>query len=529
MYFEKIKISPQRTVTILLASFVFLTGCTDMTKPATDAKSAMAQATYFLKKANRTPNPKIRIKFLRHAFDNAELLDTKWPDFEKPSAFLEKYGDKLASVPDQVYELSMQTRDMESFTWAIAHSNKDYTQHTELLRAWKMGKQWRDYFISEYPEKALSIFMNEALREYNVRFFNQYIDPFKASGYRVEFPLEKTEFNTRFCRFFAEEFRIAIKKGDTKRVEFLIDHMPAHNSAPIIAPKTEEIMRNLADYICHELKDEALACKLVDLGYDMGRIDIDKTGFGADFSKALVADLEHAVIHVLKLNEWHGPLSEKETRFVLFLPNPALRQVHKRHLAEAIKTSIENTKTKDALRLIKVGEKVDPSTPFDYNQILGWSLEYKNRSVFNYVKPKCPRIDPYQVDLAQLAKTPSLFRLHAPKIFRRIYPTMETTPKKDGTTYGRIRDLLRSHRPEAALYVVKNHDLGDEWTELTGGRTLLMDVCEGGNLEAAKFLVERKRANVLTETDYIESNITLFGRAKVKEGRLSPIFFAAQS
>ncbi|MEN7973470.1 MAG: ankyrin repeat domain-containing protein, partial [Verrucomicrobiota bacterium] len=32
-----------------------------------------------------------------------------------------------------------------------------------------------------------------------------------------------------------------------------------------------------------------------------------------------------------------------------------------------------------------------------------------------------------------------------------------------------------------------------------------------------------------TETDYIESNITLFGRAKVKEGRLSPIFFAAQS
>ena len=513
----------------LLAGSVLQTGCSRNYTPGVDAKTDMAIVKWALKKAGHAGIPQTRIKYLRIAHDHAGQLEVRWPDSEKVPAFLEKHGDELERAPGQVYELSMQVRDMDSFKWATARSAKDRTQHAELLKVWKMGKQWRDYFISEYPEKTLSIFMNEAVDDYSIRFFNQYIGQFKASGYRLEFPLEKTDFDVRFCRFFAEMIKTAIQKEDAERIGFLIEHMPARGSVSFIDPFTKKTMQELGDYACHGLKDEALACELVELGYDMNRVELAKTGFGIDFTEALEANPEHAITHVLKLNEWKGELSAEETDFLLALPDPLLRSIHKLHIAETIKVSIKNANTEDALRLVKIREETSPLTPYDYDQLLGWSLEYNNRAVFDYVKTKGTEIDIYQLNLAQLAESHNLFRLYAPKILKKIYRTMNKTPKTDGTTFGRIHDLLTSHHPEAVLYVVENHDFGNAWTETTAGRTLLMDVCEGGNLEAAKYLVEKKGADVHAETGYMEVAVTLFGRSRAKEGRLSPIFFAAKS
>ena len=523
-----------KTTTMLMAAFLlacplFQTGCSRNHTPGVDAKTDMAIVKSTLKKARRARTRQGRTQLLRSAYDDAEELKTRWPDSEKVPSFLEKHGDELKSIPERVYELSMQTRDMESFKWAFERSTKDYTQHSELLKIWQMGKQWRDYFISEYPEKTLSIFMNEAVDNYSIRFFNQYIGDFKASGYRLEFPLEKTEFNARFCRFFAEMIKTAMQKEDTERIGFLIDHMPTRGSVPVIDPYTKKTMQNLGDYACHGLKDEALACELVGLGYDMNRIDLAKTGFGNSFTEALEANPEHAIIHVLKLNEWHGALSVEETAFLLTLPGPLLQSVHKLHIAEAIESSIKTANTENALQLVKTREEIQPLTPYDYDQLLGWSLEYKNRAVFDYVKTKCAQVNIYQLNLAQLAESPHLFRLYAPKILKKIYRSMDKRPRSDGTTFGRIHDLLITHHPESVLYVVKNHDFGDEWTEMTGGRTLLMDVCEGGNLEAAKYLVEEKGADVLAQTGYIEAKTTIFGRSRSTEGRLTPMFFAAKS
>jgi len=515
--------------TLLLAGSVFQTGCSGNYTPGVDAKTDMAIVKWALKKAKRAHIPQARIKYLRIAHDHAGQLEVRWPDSEKVPSFLEKYRDKLEIVPEQVYELSVQTRDMDSFKWAFARSAKDHTQHAELLRIWKMGKQWRDYFISEYPEETLSIFMNEAVDDYSIRFFNQYIGQFKASGYQLEFPLEKTEFNARFCRFFAEMIKTAMQKEDMERIGFLIDHMPVRASVSFIDPYTERTMQDLGDYVCHELKDEALACELVGLGYDMNRINLAKTGFGADFTEALEVDLEYAITHVLKLDQWQGTLSAEETAFLLTLPAPPLRSIHKLHIAEAIETSIQAANTEDALRLVKIREEIQPLTTYDYDQLLGWSLEYKNRAVFDYVKTKCAQVDIFRLDLDQLAGNQNLFRLYAPKILKKIYRTMDKTPKKDGTTFGRIHDLLISHHPEAVLYVVENHDFGNAWTETTEGRTLLMDVCEGGNLEAARYLVEKKGADIHAQTGYIEATSTLFGRARSTEGRLTPMFFAAKS
>jgi len=502
----------RRTTPLLIAVFFlaasFLqTGCSEGDTPKAREKADISQIKSSLKKGGKVWEVPYRIALLRDAYESAAQLESKWPDSERVPVFLEKYGDKLESIPEQVYTLSMQTRDFDSFIWAIDHSAKVDTQHSELLRFWGMGKQWRDYFISEYPEKTLSIFMDRAVDDYSVRFFNQYIGAFKASGYRLVFPLEKTEFNARFCHFFADGIEIAMKKEDTERIGFLLDHMPTYGSVIYIDQYTTKTMQALGDYLCHELKNETLACKLVGLGYDMNRVDLSKTGFGIDFTEALAANPENAITHVLKLNEWHGTLSMEETDFLLTLPDPLLRSIHKLHIAEAIQTSVKNGNTDDTLRLIKVREEIEPLTNYDYDQLLGWSLEYNNRVVFDYVKMKCTEIDIYRLNLAQLAENWPLFRLYAPQILRKIYRTMNKTPKKDGTTYGRIHDLLISHHPEAVLYVVKKYDLMGDWTEVTGGRTLLMDVCEGGNLEAAKYLIERKGANIHAQTGYMELTV----------------------
>ncbi len=512
----------------LAASFL-LTGCSERDTPEAREKADISRIKSSLKRGETVSEVPYRIFLLREAYENAAQLESKWPDSEKVPAFLEKYADPLDRVPDKVYALSRQARDYDSFIWAINHSAKVDTQHAELLAFWKMGKQWRDYFISEYPEKSLPIFMSEAVDDYSIRFFNQYAEAFKASGYRLVFPLEKTEFNARFCHFIADMIEQSMKKQEKERIKFLIDKVPAYDSIVYIDLYTTQTMQALGDYVCHILKDEELACKLVGLGYDMGRIDLAQTGFGADFFQALEANPEQAILHVLKLNEWQGALSAEETDFLLALPDPSLRLVHPFHIAEAIETSVKNANTEDAIRLIEFREGLKPLTPHDYGQLLGWSLEYNNRAVFDYVKERSDKLDIFTLELSQLAESQTLFRLYAPTILKKIYPTMDREPKSDGTTFGRIHDLLISNNPEAVLYIVKNHDFGNAWTEATDGRTLLMDVCEGGNLEAAKYLIEKKGADIHAHTGYIEMQTSIFGRSKSTEGKLTPMFFAAKS
>ena len=524
----------KKTTAFIMAAFLltaplFQTGCSGGKEPGIDAKTDIAIIKWSLRKTKRADSPQARIKYLRIAYGNAGELEDRWPDSEKVPAFLEKYSGKLERIPDQVYELSMQTRDMDSFKWAMARSSKDYTQYSELLKIWRMGKQWRDYFISQYPEKTLSIFMSEAVNDYTIRFFNQHIGEFQATGYRLEFPLEKTEFNARFCHFFADMLDTAMKKEDTERIGFLLDHMPPFGSVIYIDLKTEKTMQALGDYACNDLKDEALACKLVRLGYAMNRVDLAKTSFGTDFIQTLEANPEYAITRVLKLDEWQGALSEEETAFVLALPDPPLRLVHIQHIDEAIESSVKSANLDTAVRLIKLREDAKPMSVYDYAKLLGWSLESGNTTVFDYVKEQCADLDIYKLDLTQLAENQDVFALYAPRILKKIYKTMDREPKSDGTTFGRIHDLLVSDNPEAVLYIVKNHNFGSAWEVATEGRTLLMDVCEGGNLEAARYLIEKRGADIHAHTGYIEMQTSIFGRSQSKEGKLTPIFFAAKS
>ena len=518
-------------MTVCLSAGIFLlAGCVRERKPGVDAKTDIAIVKSSLKKAGRTGDPAVRIKYLRRAHYIATELEENWPDSERVPEFLGKRGMEIDRIPQEVYELAMEARDLDSFKWAVSQSARVDLQFNDFRRVWGMGKRWRDYFIEEYPGRALPLFMNEAIGDRNTKFFDEYIGEFRAGGYRLVFPLDETEFMSQLCGFIAEMLETAMKEKDTERITFLLEQMPVYDPEINRDPETLRTMRNLSEFVCYDLKDEELACRLVTLRYEMVRVDVEETGFGSDFADVLLADLDYAVHHVLKLNEWHGPLSTKELNFVFNLPDPLLRTIHKLHLLEAMEIALKNRNSPELSRLIRAREEVQPLTLSDYDRLLGWSIEYRNREVYDYVLKNLPKIDIYNISLVELGKTPTLFRLHAPKILRDIQPTMDRQPWNGGTTLGRVDDLLRSRNPEAVLYVVQKYDLEKIWSKVPmEGRTVLMSVCEGGNLEAAKYLIEEKNASLRAVTHYSEMENTIFGRARPEEGKLGPIHFAAMS
>ncbi len=545
---------------------LLLSGCSKGSSEESTARGDFSAVKSTLRKARRSHDPQSRIALLRSAYENFQTLEARWAGFEKIPSSQKKYVDKLLQVPLQVYGLSMQTGDLDAFKWALARSVPLDTQYAELLKFWKLGRDWQDFILSKDPS-ALSIFMDMAVKENNAKFFNRHVGAFKASGYKVVFPLEKTEFNARFCRYIANRIDRTMRRNDTEELRFLIGHMPPLAAVVHIDWKTKETMQALGPYVCMELKDEALACKLVDLGYDMNRIDLAQTGFdvGGPFFQSLEAHPEYAVVHVLRLGEWVGSLSPEETAFLLAVPESALRPVNDLHIDEAIESSVRSADLDNAVRLIRfreqtrpltrhdyddllvwalesgsttdpriaiplihLREKTYPLTHHDYDKLLGWALEFGNTAVFDYVRQHSEKIDLFSINLNQLAGSPKLFVLYAPQIMQKIYPTMDRKPRRDGTTYGRIQALFSSHHPRAVLYIVRKYDLGENWKVVTDGRTLLMDVCEGGNLEAARYLVEQRGEDVRAHTGYIEITTSIFGRNRAKEGRLTPMFFAAK-
>ncbi len=515
---------------LFVSGMLLAPGCSKKETNKSTARGDVALVHSALKKASKSPDLPTRIALLRFAYENFQTLESKWPDSEKVATFQDEYGEMIGQIPRQVYQFAMQTGDLDAFKWVLDHSSIPLnTQYPELLKYWAMGKDWQDFILSKDP-KALSIFMNKAIEENNVKFFNKYVGAFKDAGYQVVFPLEKTEFSARFCRYIADKLSKAMHKGDIERIVFLVDHMPPLTFVVHIDWKTEKTMQELGPYVCMERKDEALACKLVDLGYDMNRIHLAQTGFkpGGPFFQALESHPKYAVAHVLKFNEWEGSLSREEIDFLLTLPTSALRLVDNLYIDEVIEYAVKNVHSEDALRLIQLRAETHPLSLYDYNQLLGWALESNNDTIFNYVRTHNKKINLYSINLDQLAGSPKLFVQYVPIILKRIYPTMETEPKRDGTTYGRIRVLFVNYHPRAALYIVRKYDFGAEWKLATNGRTLLMDVCEGGNFEAARYLVEKRGEDVQAHTGYIEIKTSIMGHNRAREGRLTPMFFAAK-
>lgn len=511
---------------VMIVSVVSLSGCSSGDSEDVAYADAVER---MLENAEKMAEVTDEIKYLCNAYDGAMLMKQKWPESAVVNGFFKKHGVRIDAVPAEVQALALEHKQMESFMWAVERGEPLDLSYASLLHFWECGRDFRNRLVADYPEEVLPIFMDCAVKERDFRFFNKYAEAFRESGFRIVDPIEPTGFYSRYCRYVAGELAEAMEKKDVARIGFLLDHLPRLTDVKHIDPVTEDAMRSLAGYVCHELKDEALACKLVELKYDLGRIDLVKADFGSDFDEALKADPEHALLHVLDLENWHGFLTEAEARFLMNLSEEYWSLLHDRHVDEAVEVYIGLGESDRALWVIAFREGTRPMNRHGYHELLGWAIEHGDDKLFEFVRVNCKDLNIFHVSLVKLASNYELFAKYAPKLLGNVYETMDRIPRDDGITYGQIQDVLGSRHHKAALHILKHKHLQTIWPVVTEGRTLLMEVCRGGNLEAARYLVEEKGADVKAQTGYMKLEVSLFGRSDSKEGKLTPMFFAAAS
>ncbi len=504
----------------IILPLLLIQGCS-VEKPvdASKPKASEAWVKSSLKKAGKATNTELRVQGLINTYQDAKELQV----FENV-----KFTNQLNAIPRQVHVLAMQTKNLEAFEWSISQGIPVDSSYNALLEYWKLGADWQDYMVVKVPNKALPIFMSQAADTYNVRFLDQHVEDFKATGYKVNHPLEKTEFNVRFCSFLAEELDEALEANDQARIEFLLNQIPALPSVVYINRQTEESMRAVGDYVFAELKDEKLSLQLLNLGYEYNLADKDLSEFGQPMSDFLKANPEYAV-RMLKLEEWNGIISDAAAKPIFSLPNDTLHTVHKLHIDEAIQSGMKTGNTEDAIRLIEWKAEQKPLNQGSYTELINWSLDYGNPTVFDYVMKHCKELDLFKIDFALLAKNQQLFVQYAPMIMRKVYYTTGTNPRPDGTTIGRIKQVFACSNEDAGLYLVQKYNLSQAWVKATKGQSMLMDVCDTGNLKSARYLIEQRGENIRTETGYSKLEISVFGSTQPTEGKLSAIFFAAKS
>lgn len=491
-------------------------------------KAEISNIKAALRSSRRMLNKEKKIDFLRRSHETAATLKSRWPEAKEIDPFLAKYKEKLDEIPNTVYELSLLTEDFEAFKWALSQSKEIQIEPFVLMKLWVFGQEWMNFVIAEYPETALPVYINKALEIQQTDFFNQHAAAFKAHGATLNTPLDTAEFNRNYLHFLAAEFDSAMAKKDAERIDFLLTHTPDHHAAPVIDRKTKTTLRTLGDYLFLELKDEALACKLIELHYPLNKINLEEIGFGPDFTAALTADMQYA-IQMLALDKWRGPLSKQDTLFLLTLSPNALGGVDRRYIDETIDLCMEREKTSLAMRFITFLEQTDALTPEGYDDLLGRAIQYENPEIFEYVCTQSDDMEIYDIDLVRLAGNYNMFVKYSPKILNHLAKNDPQGASNNSAAFIALNDVLTSTNHAAAAYVLKKYELDKKWETNPDGRTLLMELCLAGNLPAAKYLIEVKKADVNARTSYAQLADTLFGRSDPREGKFCPMHFAAQS
>lgn len=511
----------------LIAFILLLAGC-GVKKPAdtSDPVASIQWIDYALDKAAASPQTDTTIGLLQEVRQHAVLLKDAHTNTVEVIASIEDRESRLQSIPQQILTISIKTGNANAFLWALDHKPAAAPRYTELLAIWKKGPKWVTPTLATYP-KTLPVFMSAAVDDWQVAFFDEHVAAFKAGGYALTSPLQKDEFMVRYNSLIAKELEKAAGKKDRARIDFLIGHTLSFESIRYSGAQTQQQMRTFSDYVLYELRDEALACKLIEMGYQFNNLDLDRLEFSNAFAQTLRDNPELAV-RALSLDRKGPPLTKSQARFLINLPITELNNLNRQYVDEAAQMCLASGGSAQALEFIKLRAAQKPLERGDYIELMSWAIRYNDQSLFELVKKHGGGVDLKDIDLGVLAYNQRMFERHAPDFFENIQYTMEIEPVENGITLGQIYELFQNENQNAGLYIVKKYDLADEW-KLATGRTLLMDVCRAGNLAAARHLIERRRENPLEETRYSKQQTSLFGSAAAEEGKLSAIFFAAQS
>ena len=496
-------------ILMVLVLSIGLFGCSG----GTEQERHIAYIERAMENVEKLINSKDQLYLLRIIYDKAMSLKDTWPDSIETESFLAENEEAL--------------KDLDAYKWAVERGAPVDLTYEGLKKYWKYGRDWRVFIADRHPQEALPVMMVCAVNEHNALFFDQYAEAFRQSGNRIHQMAEVAAFNSACCRFIAEQLGNASKKGDKERITFLLKYMPRLADVILINQTTRDLMRDLSVYVCNELRDEEMACRLIELGYGFKPVDLEKAGFGDRFIETLKQNPEFSITEVLQLDKWHGHLSEMEKEFILALEDEYLDLVIYQYIDEALEWGLKRGLTDEVFRLMAVRSNQRPYRPFEYEKLFEQAITHDIPELFEHILGQCPKIRIENIDLVTLSGNYDLFVQYAPQIFSKVYPTMDRSPRSDGTTLGRVVDVLASQNHKAGLWILENVKLPDIGKQVNEGRTLLMHVCEKGNLEMARVLVEQFGADVSAETGYMELKLSILGQSKSKEGRLTPLFFAA--
>ena len=397
-----------RNFKALILTLLFA-GCS-VEKPS-DASNPEASAKWIfhcMKNVDKAKTDEEKIDWLREAYDHAQSLG--------------KTTAAQNAIPKTVRKLALRSKDLDAFKWSLQTERTPELNYQNLMEIWNMGQEWRDVALRASPH-ALPYYMSAAIDNYEVDFFNQHAEAFKATNYKVRSPLESSEFNIRYRRFIGNELQEALQIKNEERIRFLTGQMPRVTDPNHLDKKTDAIMRALGEYLINDLQDESLATQMVELRYALNPIDLSTLSFDEPFFDALRADPKYA-IQTQKLNIWTASLTEADVDFLLTLPDDAWTALHPAHLDEAIEICIRKKNSNAAVRLIASKNNQNPLNQSDYNNLLEQALRHGEEAVFNYVMQHSDEIDIYSIRFDWLAQDQTLFVKHAPQIMKRIHYTL---------------------------------------------------------------------------------------------------------
>lgn len=496
-----------------LALLLLITGCSVQQPDDTSDPEASAKWIAHCHAEAAKESGVMKASWLVNAYDFAEKADL--------------LTTKEEAIPEQVLQLAIQTKNFSAFSWAIDRGAEPPVEFPDLLVYGELGRDWRDKVAAANAD-TLPVFMSMAVDKFDRRFFRENAKAFMEYDFEVPRPLEKTEFKIRYRRFLGVQLQEALEKPDEEKIRFLISVSPKLENVNFIDEAARTSMQATGDYVFQTLEDEQLAIQMLEMNWPLNPVDFTNLKFGEDFLAAYRAKPEY-VIHTQGFEEWDGPMTSQEAQFITTLPEASWGLLPKLHFDELTEEAVKMTETDAAARVIAFKAKQNPLTQADYNELVNWALIHGNKSVFEFVIRESGSLDLYGIDFAALAENQKLFEMYAPQMLSRIYYTLDTEKRDDGVTIGNIKRVFGAKNEKAGLWLVHTYDLSAAWERATDGQTLLMDVCEMGNLLAVRYLVEKRGQSVRQETGYTAMQITIFGSTKPTEGKLSPIFFAAKS
>jgi len=518
--YDKHYLSACRVVVGAVIMASLLTGCANENKKKIKEHKVSVETTFsqITSEYNAEKKLELQMKF----FDELQALKAIWPESKEKTEFLNKYGSQASSIPNTVYSLSVAQKNLDAFKWSTELLGKKDHNYFSLQ---DVSPEWAVYLVESNPDclkndQFCKSVTSRAVEEKNYD--------------AARFLLKQNSKWASDKSFESQLIKTTIQNKDIDGLKLIVSQWPENISF--------QPYNNCITFAFDNITDEDFLAKFVRLS--TGKMS-SATGVGckpnikkllkkSEIFRNAIAQNPQWIVAVYDLGS--GTYDDEQQEILFDSP---------KEVYENIAESKDQAWYYNWIIPIFLGES--PASEKDFFKMIGvaeekgwitkgiWSFIFDN-AVKNHVAYALDYVfsnsdgkyTVFDIDLVEIANDQSMWDKYFPVIKEgKVYLSGR---HDDGVTLPEVDKLLCSTNYAAAFDATQYYanwltDLG-QYTEAVG-RTMLMSVCAGGNLDAAKFLIEDKKVDVNEKTDHQEGDVDW--RRAAKEGSLTAIFYAASS